>query len=98
MRELPTPLNATGRARAGTVDSWLLWHLSGGRVHATDVTNASRYNLMDLHTRSWSVEVCAFYGIPVEVLPTIRSSSEVYGHFTSTLLKGVPICALISQL
>ena len=67
-------------------------------MHVTDVTNASRYNLMDLHTRSWSVDVCAFYGIPVDVLPTIRSSSEVYGHFASTLLKGVPICALIGQL
>ena len=70
-----------GTAKAGTIDSWLLWNLSGGTktgVHITDVTNASRTLLMNLETLDWDDELLAIFGIPREVLPTIRSSSEVY--------------------
>lgn len=71
----------TGTAKAGTIDSWLLWNLSGGvdgGVHLTDVTNASRTLLMNLETLDWDEELLSIFGIPRTVLPTIRSSSEIY--------------------
>ena len=74
---------AAGNARFGTIDSWLLWNLSGGvngGVHLTDVTNASRTMLMDLETLSWDTELLGIFGIPLEVLPEIRSSAEIYAH------------------
>lgn len=70
-----------GTAKAGTIDSWLLWNLSGGingGVHLTDVTNASRTLLMNLETLDWDKELLSIFGIPRSVLPTIRSSSEIY--------------------
>ena len=63
----------------GNVDAFLLWKLTGGSVHATDVTNASRTQLMDLQTLEWDAELLRAFGIPRQVLPEIRSSSEVYG-------------------
>ncbi|WP_122261526.1 glycerol kinase GlpK [Ornithinimicrobium cerasi] len=81
----------------GTIDTWLLWNLTGGPdggVHATDVTNASRTMLMDLRTLSWSQDVAAAMGIPLSMLPEIRSSSEVYG--TSRKL-GVPIAGILGD-
>lgn len=65
----------------GTVDSWLLYKLMG--IHVTDVTNASRTLLFDLHKLQWSTELCQFFDIPIEILPTIRSSAEIYGHIKS---------------
>ena len=72
---------AAGNAMAGTIDSWLLWNLSGGvkaGAHLTDVTNASRTLLMNLTTLDWDEELLAIFKIPRTVLPTIRSSSEIY--------------------
>lgn len=72
-----------GRARAGTIDSWLLWNLTGGThggVHATDVTNASRTLLMNLKTLNWDQELLDIFNIPRILLPKIASSSEIYGH------------------
>jgi len=72
---------AEGRARFGTIDSWLLWNLSGGvegGVHATDVTNASRTLLMNLETLQWDDELISIFEIPLSLLPEIRSSSEIY--------------------
>ena len=66
----------------GTMDSWVIWNLTGGPdggVHVTDVTNASRTMLMNLHTLAWDEKICASIGVPPRVLPEIRSSSEVYG-------------------
>src|SRR5262249_1753086 len=78
--------------RFGTVDSWLLWQLTGGAVHVTDVTNASRTLLMDLRTLDWSQEALDLIGIPRAWLPEIRSSSEVYGELRAgTALDGVPL-------
>ncbi len=74
---------AAGTARFGTIDSWLLWNLSGGvngGVHLTDVTNASRTMLMDLETLSWDAELLSIFGIPLDVLPEIRSSAEIFAH------------------
>ncbi len=74
---------AAGNARFGTIDSWLLWNLSGGvngGVHLTDVTNASRTMLMDLETLSWDAELLGIFGVPLQVLPEIRSSAEIFAH------------------
>jgi glycerol kinase len=69
---------AAGKLRVGTIDSWLLWNLTGG-IHITDVTNASRTMLMNLQTLDWDKDLLEIFGIPLEVLPQIKSSSERYG-------------------
>ena len=77
----------------GTIDSWLIWHLTGGPgrgVHVTDVTNASRTMLMGLETLAWEPELLDAVGVPAAMLPAIRSSSEVYGEGVGDLA-GVPI-------
>ena len=81
-----------GELAFGTVDTWLLWQLTGGRVHATDVTNASRTLLFDLRTGQWDDALLRALRIPVEVLPEIRASSGHFGEITSIpALKGLPI-------
>lgn len=74
----------------GTVDSWLLYHLTGGPscgAHVTDVTNASRTMLMNIETCKWDTELLEFFELPESILPEIRSSSEVYGYFSDGPLK-----------
>jgi glycerol kinase len=81
-----------GELAFGTVDTWLLWQLTGGKVHATDVSNASRTLLLNLRTGQWDDELLTLLRIPRAVLPEVRASSEVYGHVTSIpALRGVPI-------
>jgi glycerol kinase len=80
----------------GTIDSWLVWKLTGGQVHITDYTNASRTLLFDIHRLAWDEELLAEMDIPSQVLPEVRSSSEVYG-FTSdngALPSGIPIAGI----
>jgi glycerol kinase len=80
------------RLAFGTVDSWLIYRLTGGKVHVTDASNASRTLLMNIHTGQWDDELLACFGVPRAVLPEIRSSSEVYGNVESIPeLAGVPI-------
>jgi glycerol kinase len=67
-----------GRLACGTIDSWLVWKLTGGRLHVTDATNASRTLLMDIHSGDWDDELLDCFGVPRAILPEIRSSSEVY--------------------
>jgi glycerol kinase len=77
----------------GNMDTWVIWNLTGGTnggVHITDVTNASRTMLMDLHSLDWDDEILAVMGVPRVMLPEIRSSSEVYGEATG-LLGGIPV-------
>ncbi|EOM75428.1 glycerol kinase [Rhodococcus rhodnii] len=87
----------------GTVDSWLLWNMTNagdgsGAVHATDVTNASRTLLMNLRTLQWDPEICDALGIPMSMLPEIRSSSEVFGHVRERgSLPGVPIAGILGD-
>ncbi|MBM2617889.1 glycerol kinase GlpK [Actinoplanes sp. LDG1-06] len=81
-----------GEVLFGTMDSWLIWNLTGGR-HLTDVTNAGRTMLMDLTTLSWDPELLDMFGIPPAMLPEIRSSSEIYGE----AFPGVPIAAAIGD-
>jgi glycerol kinase len=84
-----------GELAFGTVDTWLIWQLTGGRVHATDVSNASRTLLLNLRTGAWDDELLRLLRIPREVLPEVRASSEIYGE-VSTLraLRGVPIAGV----
>src|SRR5207253_6541526 len=82
-----------GRLAFGTVDSWLVWNLTGGRVHVTDPSNASRTMLFNLRTGDWDDELLKLFGVPRSVLPAVGSSSEVYGE--TTLLGGaVPIAGI----
>src|SRR5579862_3708712 len=68
-----------GELAFGTIDCFLLWRLTGGRVHATDVTNASRTLLFDIHRQRWDEELLGLLRVPRELLPAVRSSSEIYG-------------------
>uniref|UniRef100_A0A671SJ64 glycerol kinase n=1 Tax=Sinocyclocheilus anshuiensis TaxID=1608454 RepID=A0A671SJ64_9TELE len=88
------------RAMFGTVDSWLIWCLTGGKkggVHCTDVTNASRTMLFNIHTMDWDPELCKYFDIPMEILPKVRSSSEIYGLMKSGPLTGVPISGCLGD-
>ena len=69
-----------GELLFGTIDSWLIWNLTGGAVHVTDMTNAARTLLFNIHTLAWDDELLALLDIPRAMLPEVRSSSEVYGH------------------
>ena len=77
-----------GELCAGTVDSWLIWKLTDGRVHVTDPSNASRTMLYNIETLTWDEELCRMLDIPMAMLPEVRSSSEIYGSYT---LHGVEI-------
>ena len=85
-----------GAALAGTVDSWLLWNLTNGRVHATDGTNASRTLLMNLETRQWDDELLALFGVPRACLPEIRPSGSVFGEIERGG-RSVPICGILGD-
>nr|XP_045039715.2 glycerol kinase-like [Desmodus rotundus] len=89
-----------GRALFGTIDSWLIWNLTGGTnggVHCTDVTNASRTMLFNIHSLEWDKELCEFFEIPMKILPNVRSSSEIYGLMKAGVLKGVPISGCLGD-
>ena len=75
-----------GELAFGTVDSWLMWHLTGGKVHATDVSNASRTLLLNVHTNQWDDELLGLLDIPREMLPEVHPSSHVYGHTQAQFL------------
>ena len=85
----------------GTTDSWVLWNMTGGTaggIHATDVTNASRTMLMNIDTLDWNPDICAEMGIPLSMLPEIRSSSEIYGTVRPAgLLAGLPIAGILGD-
>ncbi|MBI2813727.1 MAG: glycerol kinase GlpK [Opitutae bacterium] len=84
-----------GELAFGTVDTWLLWQLTGGRVHATDASNASRTLLLNLRTGDWDSELLKILRIPREALPEVRASSGVFGEVsTIPALRGVPISGI----
>ncbi|WP_167136577.1 glycerol kinase GlpK [Diaminobutyricimonas sp. TR449] len=88
---------AAGDLLFGTTDSWLLWNLTGG-LHATDVTNASRTQLLDISTVAWDGDILNAFGIPESMLPEVRSSSEVYGTIREGLpLAGVPVAGILGD-
>ncbi len=79
-----------GELAFGTIDSWLVWRLTGGAVHATDVSNASRTMLFDVHGNQWDKDLLALFDVPHEVLPAVHPSSYLYGHTLAELL-GAPV-------
>ena len=84
----------SGEVIFGNIDTYLIWHLTGGTnggIHVTDVTNASRTQLMNLETLQWSSEITKVFGIPMAMLPKICSSAEVYGTAKVTAVAGVPV-------
>ena len=74
-----------GKLRFGTVDTWLVWMLTRGEVHVTDVSNASRTMLFNIHTLEWDKELLELFDIPMSMMPEVKSSSEVYGHTKGTI-------------
>ncbi len=89
-----------GDALFGNMDAFLVWHLTGGvegGIHLTDVTNASRTQLMNLHTLDWDDSLLSDFTVPRAMLPRIRPSSEVYGQVTSEVLPGVPIAGILGD-
>ncbi len=88
-----------GELCLGTMDSWVLWNLSGGAEHACDVTNASRTQLFDLRRLKWDDELLALFGIPAAILPEVKPSSAVYGASINLgrLQAGIPIASLIGD-
>jgi glycerol kinase len=86
-------LAAKGRLAFGTIDSWLLWNLTAGQVHATDVSNASRTMLYDIRKGRWDEKLLSLFGVPASMLPEVRDSSGSFGH--TTLLGGsIPITGI----
>lgn len=84
-----------GKLLFGTVDTWLVWRLTGGEVHVTDVTNASRTMLYNIHTLQWDSDLLKLFDIPGSMMPEVKSSSEVYGHTKTTLFAHkVPISGI----
>ncbi|XP_032412349.1 glycerol kinase-like isoform X1 [Xiphophorus hellerii] len=97
---------ASRRAMFGTIDSWLIWCLTGGKsdgIHCTDVTNASRTMLFNIHTMAWDAELCKYFGVPMHILPKVRSSSEIYGLlkisscWKAGVLSGIPISGCLGD-
>jgi len=82
-----------GELACGTIDTWLIWQLTRGRVHATDVSNASRTLLFNLHTLAWDNEILNYFRIPASLLPEVKSSSEVFGE-TALFSAPVPIAGV----
>src|SRR5437763_1901618 len=86
---------AAGKLAFGTVDTWLVWKLTAHERHVTDASNASRTMLFDIHAMRWDEELLRLFEIPASLLPEVRSSSEVYGHVSSSLgIARVPIAGL----
>src|SRR4051812_7467476 len=84
-----------GALAFGTVDSWLVWNLTGGSVHITDVTNASRTMLFNIHTLAWDTDLLNLFDIPESMLPQVRDSSEVFGETAGNLLAHkIPIAGI----
>lgn len=84
-----------GQLRFGTVDTWLLWNLTRGECHMTDVSNASRTMLFNIHTLNWDEDLMKLFGIPMSMLPEVHSSSEIYGYTKTTIFAHkVPVAGI----
>ncbi len=87
-------LATSGRLAFGTIDSWLIWHLTRGKLHITDVSNASRTMLFNIHTLRWDEELLELFDIPAGILPEVKSSSEIYGKTTGQFSTSIPISGM----
>jgi glycerol kinase len=83
-----------GKLAFGTIDSWLVWNLTRGKLHITDVTNASRTMLFNIHTLAWDEELLRIFNIPSSMLPEVRSSSEVYGMTEGLFSSPIPVAGI----
>ena len=84
-----------GELAFGTVDSWLVWKFTRGKVHATDVTNASRTMLFNIRTQEWDEELLKIFDIPKSMLPEVKQSSEIYGETATTIFASkIPIAGI----
>lgn len=84
-----------GELAFGTVDTWLVWKLTGGKAHVTDITNASRTMLFNIHTCTWDEELLNMFSIPATMLPDVRSSSEIFGHTDRKILAAqIPVAGI----
>ena len=84
-----------GKLAFGTIDSWLIWNLTNGKVHVTDVTNASRTMIFNIHTLAWDEELMKLFDIPAAMLPEVRSSSEIFGETSGQILAHkIPIAGI----
>jgi glycerol kinase len=84
-----------GQLAFGTVDSWLVWKLTGGTVHITDASNASRTLLYNIHTQQWDAELLELFGVPEKLLPRVRSSSEIYAETAAEIFgASVPVAGI----
>ena len=83
-----------GQLAFGTVDSWLIWNLTRGKLHVTDVSNASRTMLFNIHTLKWDEELLRIFNIPAAMLPEVRSSSEVYGNTEGHFATAIPVAGI----
>jgi glycerol kinase len=84
-----------GKLAFGTVDSWLVWKLTGGRVHVTDSSNASRTMLFNIHTGAWEEELLRLFRIPASMMPAVQRSSEIYGEVSAVPgLNGIPLAGI----
>ena len=82
----------------GTVDTFLIWHLTRGKVHATDRTNASRTMLYNIHTMQWDEELCKLFGVPLSMLPEVKPSGADYGTSAAEILGAeIPVCAAVGD-
>ena len=87
-----------GRLRFGTVDSFLLWRLTGGTVHASDATNASRTSLFNIHTQNWDETLLSLFRVPASLLPEVRDNAGLFGHTRADLFgTELPILAMIGD-
>jgi glycerol kinase len=84
-----------GQLAFGTVDAWLLWKLTAGKVHITDASNASRTMLLNIHTGAWDYELLALFRVPLSIMPSVRSSSEIYGEVSAVRgLEKIPLAGI----
>lgn len=98
LQQVPGALERAKRGELafGTVDTWLVWKLSDGKLHITDATNASRTLMYNIHTGDWDDELLNILNVPREVLPEVRNSSEIYG-YTEHFGVPIPICGMIGD-
>ncbi len=84
-----------GKLAFGTVDSYLIWKLTGGKVHATDITNACRTNLFNIHQEQWDADLCSLFNVPEAVLPEVKQCADDYGHSDINVCGfDIPICGV----
>ncbi len=89
------PQAEAGKLAFGTVDTWLLWTLTGGRVHATDASNASRTMLFNIHSGDWDRELLELFRVPLSMMPAVQTSSEIYGEVTTAKgLETIPLAGI----